>query len=417
MNLPLFIGLRYTFSRHEQKFISFVSLISLLGTVLGVSTMVLVLSIMNGFDRDLKQRLLAMIPHAFVEIDVENQDWQRLASSLKQQPGVVAVAPWIEGKGLLSFEGTSLPVQVNGISPKDEAEVSLIATKMLEGRLADLDEVSSGIILGQLLASQLGVNVGDKITLLLPDIIVSPVGVFPRKKQLQLIGVFRTATDLDKYSALITLPLAEKLFLRNGSGVNRLRIKTEDIQLVDKTVLALKKNWLPRVSSDNPTSSNLVIKTWADTHQSLFAAIQMEKKMIAVLLFSVIAVAVFNIVSILIMMVSDKTKEIAILRVMGASQKTILCIFIVQGLVVSCMGIIGGILLGSLLAFYGADIIHFIEGFTLSRELSYFSRLPSDWRLSDALLIGSVALLMSLLATLYPANQSAKIDPIKGLNS
>jgi len=410
LGLALFIGIRYTFSRHEQKFISFVSLVSLLGTVLGVATMVLVLSVMNGFDKDIKQRLLAMIPHAFVESEQGFENWQGIINSLESEPGIVAAAPWVEGKGLASFEERTFPIQLNGIEPEREQNVSLLAEKMRIGALSDLKENEQGIILGQSLARRLGVTIGDKLTLLLPDIIVSPVGVYPRKKRLRLIGIFRTGTELDAYSGLISLSMAQKLFIHNAP-VNRIRLKTTDIHAVQNVVAGLEENWLPRQKD-----VSISLNTWADTHKSLFAAVKMEKRMIALLLFSVVAVAVFNIVSILIMMVADKRKEIAILRVMGASQICIRLCFIVQGLLVSVMGIAGGLLLGSVLVFFGMDILQIIEKYLLDGQQLYLSRLPSDWRMSDVMVISGVALVMSLLATLYPAGKSAQVNPVSAIN-
>ena len=412
--LPWFIGWRYTVSRREQRFISFVSLVSLLGLILGITAMIVVLSVMNGFDRELKQRILKVIPHGFVAMD-GSQDWHSLVARLQTQPGITGVAPLISGNGLLSFSGKTVAVEINGVDPQSLASVSDVGENMVIGRIADLDAEPFSIILGQVLARRLGVDVGDKIQVLLPQINLTPAGIFPRQKYFKVVGVFAVGADPDNQLALIHINSAARLFQQLQADktpqVKQLQIKTVDMERAD------------RILSDmNHTLANdtLKVTSWADTHRVLFNAVKMEKRVITLLLFAVIAVAVFNIASILVMMVAEKRKDIAILRVMGAQSSSIMHVFVVQGMLVGLAGIGVGACIGSLLALYMSQIMTWIETSTgkhlFSPDVYYIARLPSDWHASDVVVVVGVTLVLCAMATLYPAWRSGKIDPVQSLN-
>jgi lipoprotein-releasing system permease protein len=415
-SLPLLVGWRYTVSRREQRFISFVSLVSLLGLILGISAMVVVLSVMNGFDRELKQRILKVIPHGFVESsDGFNNNWQDYATRLKGQPGIVGVTPLIAGKGLLGYSGKTVAVEVNGVLPEELSTVSSVGDSMVTGSVTDLSAEPFGIILGQVLARRLGVTTGDKVQLLLPQINITPAGIFPRQKSFTVVGVFAVGADPDNQLALIHINSAARLFqqmqMDKTPWIKQLQIKTIDMENAEKIILA----------ATNVISNNTVnIKSWSDTHRTLFNAVKMEKRVISLLLFAVIAVAVFNIASILVMMVAEKRKDIAILRVMGAESKTIMSIFVVQGMLVGLIGIGIGALFGSLLALYMSDIVSWVEAVSGSRlfnaDIYYIARLPTDWHRSDLQMIIGVSVILCALATLYPAWKSGKIDPVQSLN-
>ena len=415
-SLPLLIGWRYTVSRREQRFISFVSLVSLLGLILGISAMIVVLSVMNGFDREIKQRILKVIPHGFVESsDGFNDNWRDYSQQLLSRPGILGVAPLISGNGLLGYADRTVAIEINGVLPEQLASVSSVDDSMTAGSIAELETQAFGIVLGQNVARRLGVTTGDKVQLLLPQVSVTPAGIFPRRKTFTVVGVFSVGADPDNSLALIHIDSAARLFQQMHADktpfVKQLQIKTSDMHKADEMILA----------ATLALSNHAVhIKSWSDTHRTLFNAVKMEKRVISLLLFAVIAVAVFNIVSILVMMVAEKRKDIAILRVMGAEQKTIILVFVVQGMLVGLIGIALGGLLGSVLAMYMNNIVAWMEAVLGARLFSadfyYIVRLPSDWRLSDLYSILGVSIVLCALATLYPAWKAGAIDPVQSLN-
>lgn len=415
-SLPLLVGWRYTVSRREQRFISFVSLVSLLGLILGITAMITVLSVMNGFDREIKQRILKVIPHGFVESsDGFNNNWRDYSQQLLAQPGILGVAPLISGNGLLDYAGKTVAVEINGVLPAMLASVSSVDESMVAGSVAELETQPFGIILGQVVAGRLGVTVGDKVQLLLPQVSITPAGIFPRQKTFIVVGVFAVGADPDNQLALIHINSAARVFQQMQADksplVKQLQIKTNDMHKADEIILS---------ATQSASNQNISVKSWSDTHRTLFNAIKMEKRVISLLLFSVIAVAVFNIASILVMMVAEKRKDIAILRVMGAERKTIISIFVMQGMLVGMMGIVFGGALGSVLAAYMSSIVHWLETHVgtnfFSADIYYIARLPSDWRLADVYIIVGVSAVLCALATLYPAWKAGAIDPVQSLN-
>lgn len=407
-NIPLLVGLRYTRARRRNHFISFISLISMIGLMLGVAVLITVLSVMNGFDKELRTRILGMVPHATITEQGGMSDWKQVAAKVSEHEDVMAVAPFINAEGMLTHAGNVKGALITGIDPEHEPNVSIVANHIVEGELDDLESSRFGIILGNLLAAQLGAVVGDKVTLVLPEASLSPAGVLPRLKRFTVVGVFKVGADLDASAAYIHIRDGAKLF-RLGDAVHGVRLKLTD--LFEAPYVA----W--RLASDLP--GRYYSSSWVRSHGNLFQAIQMEKKMIGLLLLMIVAVAAFNIVSTLIIMVTEKQSDIAIMRTMGASPSTIMGIFVVQGFVIGLVGTIIGTILGVILALSVSDIVSFVEQLfdvkVLDPNVYFISYLPSELRLEDVGLISVAALVLSLLATLYPAYRASRIQPAEAL--
>lgn len=415
--LPFFIAARYVFSRQEQRFISFVSLVSWLGLILGVAAMILVLSVMNGFDRELRQRILRVIPHGTVEWQgkAAPPPWESLVRQVTFFPGIEGIAPLMSGKALVALGDSTLALELQGILPEEERQVSDIADSMLVGELAALKAGEFGIVLGHQLARRLHVTTGDQVRVMLPEVNISAAGAFPRQKLFRVVGVFRVGAEPDGQLALIHLYTAARLFRQwhddKSPRVTQWRIKTKDIHRADRILGDLSRQLQPLGFS---------VRSWEDDHRLLFNAIRMERRVIALLLFAVIAVAVFNIASILVMMVAEKRKDIAILRVMGAETSQVMKIFVCQGLLIGILGIGVGILAGSLLAIFLEPLLKGLEALSSSAwfngDVFYITHLPSDYRVGDVSLVAVVSLLLCLVAALYPAWQASRIDPVLSLN-
>lgn len=407
--LPFFIGLRYTRAKRRNHFISFISLISMLGLTLGVMVMILVLSVMNGFDRELRTRILGMVPHATINGYQPIDDWQSLAARLVEHPRVEAAAPFIQLQGMLTHDGSVAPVLVNGIVPEAEQGVSIIEEHMQAGALSDLVDGEFGIIIGELTARRFGVQPGDKLTFVLPEASVTPAGVFPRLKRFEVKGVFKVGAELDGSLALIHAGDAARLTRWVPGQVQGLRIKLDDL------FLAPQVSW--EIVSQLP--GDYYAQDWTRSHGNLFAAIRMEKTMIALLLILIVAVAAFNIISTLVMVVTDKKADIAILRTLGASPTTIMGIFMVQGSVIGVVGTVAGCILGILSALNVSALVAGLERLLgvqfLSSDVYFISYLPSELIWSDVVMICSTALGLSFLATLYPAWRASRTQPAEAL--
>jgi lipoprotein-releasing system permease protein len=405
---PAMIGYRYTSAKRSNHFISFISLISMVGLIIGVGLLITVLSVMNGFDRELRTRILGMVPHAVIKPYASMQDWQSVDELVTAHPLVQAAAPFIQIKGMLSSQGLVQGAQLNGILPDEEKTVSIINKHMVQGTLDDLAPGEFNIILGDMLARQLRVQAGDRVTVVLPEASLTPAGVFPRLKRFTVSGVFRVGADLDGQLALIHMEDAAKVMRMTGY-VNGIRLKMDN--LFDA----------PFVSRQLASSLDEAYYSvdWTLTHGNLFSAIKMEKTLIGLLLMVIVAVAAFNIISTLVMVVTDKTADIAILRTMGASPRAIMGIFIVQGAYIGVVGTIVGTVLGILLALNVSEIISFVETVMqmqfLSPDVYFISDLPSELRWSDVSIITGSALCLSLLATLYPAWRASKVKPAEAL--
>jgi lipoprotein-releasing system permease protein len=406
--LPLFIGLRYTRAKRRNHFISFISLTSMLGMILGVAVLILVLSVMNGFDRELRERILGMVPHATIQADGVMQDWQQVADLSMADAAVAGVAPFIQGQVMLTHSGAVQGALINGVLPEAEAQVSIIRDHMVAGKLENLEAGKFGIILGDLLARQLRAGVGSKVTVVMPEASASPAGVLPRLKRFTVTGIFKVGAQLDGSLALIHLGDGAKLY-RLGDGVHGVRLKLHDLFEAGPTA------W--RITSQLP--SGYWASDWTRTQGNLFQAIKLEKTMIGLLLLMIVAVAAFNIISTLVMVVTDKRSDIAILRTMGASPRSIMLSFMVQGAVIGVVGTLVGAILGIILALTVSDVIAWIERLLevqfLSADVYFISYIPSQLLLEDVLIVCGSGLLLSFLATLYPSMRAAKVQPAEAL--
>ncbi|HEX6592323.1 MAG TPA: lipoprotein-releasing ABC transporter permease subunit [Moraxellaceae bacterium] len=403
---PLFIGLRYTRAKRRNHFISFISLTSILGLMLGVAVLITVLSVMNGFDRELKNRILGMVPQATLHAYEPFRNWKRVVDFSEKQEGVQAAAPFNQLQGMVAAGGQVSGALVTGIEPELEKKVSIVHQHMQDGSIEALREGEFGIVLGSGLAANLGVSTGDKVTLVLPEAAMSPAGVIPRFKRFTVVGVFKVGADIDGLLAYVNLHDAGRL-LRIEDKVQGVRLKLDD--LFDA----------PQVSYElvQQRPQDFFASNWTQTHGNLFNAIKMEKAMMALLLLFIVAVAAFNIVSSLVMVVTDKKADIAILRTLGASPGTIMKIFMVQGTIVGVVGTLSGVLLGVLLSLTISDIASGIEHlFNISLFDAYFvNYLPSQLELDDVLWVSLIAFGLSFLATVYPARRAARVQPAEAL--
>lgn len=403
---PLFIGLRYTRAKRRNHFISFISLTSILGLMLGVAVLITVLSVMNGFDRELKSRILGMVPHATLNSYEPFRNWKKVAEIAGRHSQIEAAAPFSQLQGMLTSSGLVSGAMVTGIEPEAEKKVSIIQHHLESGRLEDLKAVEFGIILGAGLAANLGVAQGDKVTLVMPEASLSPAGVIPRFKRFTVVGVFKVGADIDSMIAYVHIHDAGRL-LRIEDRVQGVRLKLHDLFAAQDVSRAVLQD-LPEF---------FYATDWTQTHGNLFNAIKMEKAMMAILLLFIVAVAAFNIVSSLVMVVTDKKADIAILRTLGASPGTIMKIFMVQGTLVGVVGTLSGVALGVLLSLTISDIASGIEQlFGLSLFDAYFvNYLPSQLDVSDVVWVSAIAFVLSFVATLYPARKAARVQPAEAL--
>ena len=404
--ISLYIGLRYTRARRSNHFISFIALVSMIGLTLGVAVLITVLSVMNGFDRELKNRVLGMIPQATVSSTQILTDWPVLAKKIEQHEHVTGVAPFTQLQGMLTAQGQVAGIMVTGIEPQYEKKVSIVQNHMVEGSIDQLKKGEYGIVLGKQMTDALGLRLNDNVTLVLPEATPSPAGVVPRFKRFKLVGIFSIGAEVDSSLGYIALNDASTL-LRLPDGAQGVRMKLDDIFLA------------PQVSNEivRELPGSFYASDWTYTHGNLFSAIQMEKAMVSLLLFLIVLVAAFNIVSSLVMVVTDKKSDIAILRTLGASPATITKIFMVQGTVIGVVGTVAGTVLGIISALGISNFIDWLNT-TLGLHLfdAYFiNYLPSYLRWQDVVVIVGLSLLLSFLATIYPAMRAAKIQPAEAL--
>jgi lipoprotein-releasing system permease protein len=408
--LPVFIGVRYTRAKRRNHFISFISLTSMIGLALGVLVMILVLSVMNGFDRELRTRILGMVPHATITSFTPLDDWKKVGDQVMQHKEVVAVAPFTQLQGMLTHSGAVQPVLVQGVLPEAEKNVSIITEHMVQGSLDDLKSGDYGIVIGEITARRFGVNVGDKLTFVMPEAAVTPAGVFPRLKRFTVAGVFKVGAELDGSLALINIEDGARLSRWQPNQVEGVRLKLKDLFDAPRVAWEIARS-LPE--------KDLQARDWTRTHGNLFQAIQMEKTMIGLLLLLIVAVAAFNIISTLVMVVTDKKGDIAILRTLGATPKQIMAVFMVQGTVIGVVGtLIGGVLgvISALNVTVWVDWLeHLIGHKFLSSDVYFINYLPSELLVEDVVLICGAALTMSFFATLYPAWRASRTQPAEAL--
>ncbi len=406
-NIPLYIGLRYTRAKRRNQFISFISAFSLIGMALGVMALIVVLSVMNGFDREMKERILSIIPHGFVDQLPAVNDWQSLSEKIERHPKVIASAPYISSSAMVTYAGGVEVIELQGILPEAEAKVSVVDQRMIVGDVAQLQPGDYGIVMGRLLASRLMLAPGDKIRITSPEINITPMGAFTRSRSFTLVGVFEVGAQVDSTLALIHLHDAQK-FLRR-TGAQGLHVKTEDMFAAAQVMRELR----------DQLGDGYRVKDWSQTQGSLFQAVKMEKIVVGSLLMIIIAVAAFNIVSSLVLMVADKRSDIAVLRTMGVSARQIMAIFIVQGSAIGFFGTFIGMVIGCIVALTLTSIMSGIEALlglqVLDPDVYFISQLPSVLLWQDVVFIGFVALLLSFIATLYPAYRAARIEPAEAL--
>lgn len=404
--ISLYIGLRYTRARRSNHFISFIALVSMIGLTLGVAVLITVLSVMNGFDRELKNRVLGMIPQATVSSTQILTDWPELAKKIDQHEHVAGVAPFTQLQGMLTAQGQVAGIMVSGIEPDYEKNVSIIQDHMVQGNINALKKGEFGIVLGKQMTDALGLSLNDSVTLVLPEATPSPAGVVPRFKRFKIVGIFSIGAEVDSMMGYIALNDASTL-LRLPDGAQGIRMKLDDIFLAPEVADEVVRE-LP---------GNFYASNWTYTHGNLFSAIQMEKAMVSLLLFLIVLVAAFNIVSSLVMVVTDKKSDIAILRTLGASPATITKIFMVQGTVIGVVGTLAGAALGIIFATSISGFMGWLNT-TLGLNLfdAYFiNYLPSHLKWQDVVTIVSLSLVLSFLATIYPALRAAKIQPAEAL--
>lgn len=408
----LFVGLRYTRAKRKNHFISFISLTSMVGIALGVAALIIVLSVMNGFQAELRNRILGVASH--IEI-TENSNrlgqWQSLANQVNAQPNVQASAPYVMAQGMLSYGQAVQGALVRGILPSEEDKVADLGKNMQVGQLDDLHAGEFNIILGADLAYALGVSVGEKVVLMAPQGQFTPTGVVPRIKQFKVVGLFQIGMyEYDAGLALIHINDAAKLY-RMGDKVSGLRLKISDLFDAPDMAAELGKQLTPL--------GGYYITDWTQQHANFFKAIQLEKRVMFIILTLIVAVAAFNIVSTLVMAVTDKRADIAIMRTLGASPRSIMQIFIIQGALIGIIGTFFGAILGIVIALNIDTIVPFIENLFhvqfLAKDVYYISDLPSKLEWNDAITIIIMSVVLSLLATLYPSYKASKVNPAEAL--
>lgn len=404
------IGSRYVRSRSNNSFVSLISAISILGIAIAVTVLIVVLSVVNGFERELKDRLLSMTAHANIEdVDGRLADWRQLMELAVSNPRVSAAAPYVDGQGLLIYGEQLSGVELRGIDPVMENDVSGVGSVMQQGELADLAPGRFNIVIGVELADALQAGVGDKVTVTLAEGMVTPAGVVPRTKRFTVSGIYRVGMyEFDRRLAFINYEDAQRLYRKKGvvSGVRLAVTELFEAPAIVREV-ALEHGVLVLVSD------------WTRRHVNFFRSIQITKSILFVILLLVVAVAAFNIVSTLVMVVKDKQTDIAILRTIGASPSSILRIFVTQGTVIGVVGTLAGVLTGVLVALNLESIVGFFESALgikfLAADVYFISDLPSELRASDVLRIGGIALALALVSTIYPAWVAARTAPAEAL--
>ncbi|MCB1786559.1 MAG: lipoprotein-releasing ABC transporter permease subunit [Chromatiaceae bacterium] len=408
--LSLFVGLRYTRSRRRNHFISFISLISTLGIALGVVVLITVLSVMNGFHKEVRERILGMASHGDVQaLDGRMTDWREAMAQARRNPRVLGAAPYIEGQAMLSHRREVTGALIRGVDPALESEVVDVGAHMVSGSLSDLQPGEFRIILGRELAGVLGVNIGDKVTVIVPQISVTVAGSMPRLKRFTVSGLFEVGMgEYDRGVAIVHIKDAAVL-QQLDNAVTGVRLRIDDVWQAREVALELAESLQGRYR----------VLNWTDYHRNFFAALKMEKRMMGLLLFFIVVIAAFNIVSTLVMMVVDKQSDIAILKTFGASPGQVMRIFIVQGATLGAIGTLIGVVAGLALALNIEGAVAAVERTFgvqfIDPSVYYIAKLPSDVQWLDVLLVGAGSFLLSLLMTLPPAMRAYRTQPAEAL--
>ena len=410
--LEIFIGLRYLRTRQQNRFVSFITLASLIGVALGVAALIVVLSVMNGFENELRGRLLSMTSHATVAAARGGiSDWRELISRAQQQQDVVGAAPYVQLQGMLANGSEMNGALVRGINPRLEKTVDRVGDFMVYGSLDDLQTADYNMVLGRLLALRLGVDVGDRVNLLVPQTGLTAGNIRPRVSRFTVSGIFEAGLqEHDGSLALVNIDDAATL-AGLGDSVSGIRLQFDDVFGAPAGIKTFAGGL---AGADRYRFSD-----WTVENASYFRAIRIEKTMMSIILLLVVAVAVFNIVATLMMVVTDKRREIAILRTLGLKPESVVRIFMIQGLVIGWVGALSGVALGILLALNVGVIMPKLEtlfGFqVMPSDVYYISQLPSDLHAADVLFIAVAALVLSALATIFPSRRAAKVEPAEAL--
>jgi lipoprotein-releasing system permease protein len=410
MPFEIFTALRYTRAKRSNRVISFITAVAIVCIVIGVMALITVLSVMNGFEQELRVRILGMASHATISaVQGSLEDWRHAADLASKNPEVEGLAPYIEGQGMLRVGSENTPTMLRGILPDEEVKVSDIGDKMKAGKLGDLQAGAYNIVLGSEIAQQLGVIPGDKVDLMIAAAAVTPAGIVPRFRRFTVSGVFEVGMyEFDRGLVLLHMADAAALY-RMGEGVTGVRVKLHDLFLA------------PRVARDlaNQMPGLYYISDWTRQHANFFRAVATEKVVMFIILSLIVLVAVINIVSTLTMVVQEKQSDIAILRTLGATPRSIMGIFMVQGLIIGVFGTLIGVSLGVLLATNVQTLVPLIESLTnqqfLSPDIYYISQLPSKLEMSDVLRVSALTLTLGFLSTLYPSWRAARMQPAEAL--
>ena len=407
--LPLFVGLRYLRAKRRNHFISFISLISMAGIALGVMTLITVLSVMNGFERELRERILGMISHATIQgFDGRFPDWQEVVDQAMDNPRVLGAAPFVEQETMLRARRTA-GAMIRGIDPQAEPRVSDVLEMMQVGSLDSLEPGRWQVVLGVGLATRLGVGPGDSVTIFAPEIRATPGGVIPQVRRFEVSGLFEAGVhEYDTALALIHYQDAQRLF-RLGDDISGIRLKLDDM---------MRARWIARdLSVELPGLYQ--VRDWTQQHANFFRAVQTEKTVMFIILSLIIAVAAFNIISTLVMVVTDKQADIAILKTMGLTPRKVMAVFMIQGSLIGVIGTLVGVVAGIALALNVETVVAAVENLMsiefLSAEVYYISDLPSELRARDVFRFAGLALVLSLLSTLYPAWRAARTEAVEAL--
>jgi lipoprotein-releasing system permease protein len=407
-----YLGLRYLRASPKRGFVSLIAGIAIFGLALGVAVLIVVLSVMNGFEEELRTRILSITAHATISgLEGRISNWRPQVAQLAHFPGVLAAAPYIEEQAMMTHEGRAAGVLMRGVLPDDERHVADLTPHLLSGHLADLSPGAYRVILGKALADTLGARVGDRVVLMVPEGDVTPIGVLPRMRAFRVAGILSVGMyEYDRRIALVAMQDAATL-LRMGDDITGIRLNVADIYAAPRVVRA----------AAIALGGGFEVDDWTNQHVNFFRSIEITKRMLFVILSLVVAVAAFNIVSTMVMVVKDKRGDIAILRTFGSSPRSILSVFVVQGSLIGMLGIAGGLFLGILIAVNLQDLVHGLEsivGFKfLDARVYFMSDLPAHVQLGDLSRICGVAFVLACVSTLYPAWRAARLPPAESLRN
>jgi len=409
--LPVFVGLRYVRTRRQGFFVSFISWISMAGVCLGVAALITIISVMNGFEGELRNRLVSLTAHATVSGPPERMaNWQAVTERIRTVPGVEGVAPFVDVQAMLGRSGTLEPVLLHGIDPVAEANVSSIERNLLQGKLSDLKPGSRGMVIGRVLAWQIGAELGDELTVMVPGRDMLAAGGRPMLQTFTVTGIFEVGLqDHDASLALVSIADAADLTGAANATPAGLRIRFDDVMNAPARTADLRR----------AVGAALQVKDWSEEHSAYFRAIRIEKTMMSLILLLVVAVAAFNIVAALVMVVNEKRSDIAILRTLGMTPRGIVGVFLTQGLVIGTVGTLFGLVLGVLLAANVGTIVPVLERVfrfhVMDPSVYYITQIPAELRIGQILTITLVAFTLTVVATIYPAIRGAATEPAEAL--